>query len=110
MITMKTFAKNFTAFDTKFIYNPPDAPWFGGIWERNIGSMKHHLKRVIGDKKLTYEEFTTVLVQIESCLNSRPLCPISDNPEEFEALTPGHFLTGEALTAPIEHIFRNGRK
>lgn len=94
--------KKLVEFNTKFVFNPPAAPWFGGIWERNIGSMKHHLKRVIGDKKLTYEEFSTVLVQIESCLNSRPLCPISDNPEEFEALTPGHFLVGEALTAPIE--------
>lgn len=89
-------------FKTKFIFNPPAAPWFGGIWERNIGSMKYHLKRVVGDKKLTFEEFSTVLIQIEACLNSRPLCPLPDNPEECDALTPGHFLVGGALTAPIE--------
>ncbi|XP_072377272.1 uncharacterized protein [Diabrotica undecimpunctata] len=35
---------------------------------------KYHLKRVIGDSSLTYEELSTVLAQIEACMNFRPLC------------------------------------
>ena len=31
-------------------------------------SMKSHLKRVVGSIKLTFEELTTVLAQVESCL------------------------------------------
>lgn len=27
----------------KFIFNPPYSPTLGGIWERSIGSAKHHL-------------------------------------------------------------------
>lgn len=87
---------------TKWIFNPPAAPHFGGKWEAAVKSVKFHLKRIIGDSVLTYEEFTTLLVQIEAILNSRPLCPLSEDPEDCSALTPGHFLTGDALTAVPE--------
>jgi len=42
---------------------------------------------------------STLLAQIEACLNSRPLQAMSDDPEDLAALTPGHFLVGSALTA-----------
>lgn len=87
---------------TKFHFNPALSPWMGGIWERGIGSIKHHLKRTVGSKILNYEELTAILIQIEAILNSRPLTPLNDNPDELESLTPGHFLVGGALTAPAE--------
>lgn len=40
-----------------------------------------------------------MITQIEACLNSRPLCPLEDNPDSLIALTPGHFLIGQALMA-----------
>lgn len=78
---------------------PPAAPHFGGLWEAGIKSTKYHLKRIIGDGTLTFEEMTTTLCQIEACLNSRPLCPITNDPEDFEVITPGHFLIGRPLLA-----------
>ncbi|XP_029168783.1 uncharacterized protein LOC114938832 [Nylanderia fulva] len=68
-------------------FNPPAAPNFGGLWEAAVKAMKHHLRRVIGDATLTYEEMTTLLAQIEACLNSRPLQPLSDDPEDVAAHT-----------------------
>jgi len=81
----------------KFI--PERAPHFGGLWEAAVKSMKQHLKKVVGETKLTFEECCTVLTQVEACLNSRPLCPLPDSDEGLEALTPGHFLIGRPLEA-----------
>jgi len=84
---------------TKWLFNPPASPHFGGQWEAGVKSVKHHLRRVVGDTLLTYEEMNTLLTQIEAVLSSRPLTPLSNDPEDLEALTPGHFLTGSALKA-----------
>lgn len=78
---------------------PGNAPHLGGLWEAGIKSVKTHLKRVIGEQILTYEEFYTVLVQIEAVLNSRPLTPMSSDVNDLSVLTAGHFLTLEPLHA-----------
>lgn len=79
----------------KFI--PEHGPHFGGLWEAAVKSAKYHLKRVMGNVKLDFEELTTVLTQIEACLNSRPLTPLYTADDGVEALTPGHFLIGRPL-------------
>ena len=61
--------------------------------------MKRHLHRVAAPKKLTYKEFATLLVEIELVLNSRPLGPISVDPDDIHLLTPAHFLIGGPLMA-----------
>ena len=71
------------------------APHFGGFWEAAVKSMKICLRRIVSTHKLTFEEFTMIFMQIESCLNSRPLAPLQYDEECIEALTPGHFLIGK---------------
>jgi hypothetical protein len=81
---------------------PPHSPHMGGIWEAGVKSCKHHFKRIVENALLRYEELYTLLTLIESCLNSRPITPMSNDPHDLEALTPGHFLIGAPLTAPLE--------
>ena len=76
---------------------PPAAPHQGGLWERAVQSVKHHLKRQMGSFTPTWEEILTILTQIEACLNSRPLTPLYDDPNDEPALTPGHFLIGSSF-------------
>ncbi|XP_063931818.1 uncharacterized protein LOC135143809 [Zophobas morio] len=72
---------------TKFHFMPPRSPHVGGLWERAVRSVKHHLHRVMGDASLTYEEFYTLLTGIEACLNSRPITPLSLDPHDLDADT-----------------------
>lgn len=81
----------------KFI--PSLSPHMGGLWEADIKSCKHHLKRVMGNALFTFEELSTALIQIEACLNSRPLAPLSTDPDNLQPLTPAHFLVGESMTS-----------
>ncbi|XP_072377907.1 uncharacterized protein [Diabrotica undecimpunctata] len=78
---------------------PPKLPHFRNLWEAGVKSMKSHLKRVVCNAHLTYEEFSTILTQVESVLNSRPISALSSDPNDLCPLTPAHFLIGRPLTA-----------
>lgn len=71
----------------------------GGLWEAAVKSTKYHLVRILGDTRVTYEEFYTILAQVKAILNSRPLCALSNDPSDLQSLAPGHFLIGAPLTA-----------
>jgi hypothetical protein len=58
---------------TAWHFIPAASPHFGGMWEAGVKSVKHHLRRIVGNHTLSMEEFGTLLCQIEACLNSRPL-------------------------------------
>lgn len=99
---------------TEWRFITPAAPHQGGLWEAAVRSMKHHLRRVVGAQVLTAEGLITVLAQIGAVLNSRPLSALSDDPEDLQAITPAHFLLGEALVQPCgtrqEQVPANRRK
>ncbi|XP_071646576.1 uncharacterized protein [Temnothorax longispinosus] len=83
----------------EWTFIPPYSPHVRELWEAAVKSAKSHLKAVIKPTSLTFEELTTVFAQIEAILNSRPLTPVSADPSDLTALTPGHFLVGAPITA-----------
>ncbi|XP_055370715.1 uncharacterized protein LOC129605155 [Condylostylus longicornis] len=93
----------------QFNFSPPRSPHFGGLWEAAVKSTKKLLRQTLKSASLTYEELSTVLAEAEAVLNSRPLTPLSSSPNDYCALTPGHFLIGEPLTA-IPETEQNDKK
>lgn len=87
---------------TTWHFSPAGAPHFNGLAEAAVKSVKLHLKKTIGDTILSFEEFLTLLIQVEACVNSRPLCALSSSPNDMAALTPAHFLIGQPIVCPPE--------
>ena len=75
-------------------FNPPASPWMGGAWESLIKSVKRALKAIVRDRLFTDEALYTFLCEIESILNHRPLTAVSDDINDYDSLTPNHYLTG----------------
>ena len=90
-----------TERNIKWSFSLTKAPWYGAIWERLVQSAKKCLKKVVGKTTLTFLELQTVLIEVESILNSRPLCCLFDDDIE-EPLTPNHLLFGRAL--PLHNV------
>ncbi|XP_063979928.1 uncharacterized protein LOC135163953 [Diachasmimorpha longicaudata] len=73
-------------------FTPPLSPHFGGMWEAAVKSFKHHLIRVTRNTLLTFKELNTLIIKIEPIRNSRPITPMSADPNDLQAHSPGHFL------------------
>ncbi|KAL1272022.1 hypothetical protein QQF64_031038 [Cirrhinus molitorella] len=82
-----------------FHFNPPNAPHFGGAWEREIRSVKTALRITIGSQTVTEEVLSTVLIEVEGILNSKPLGYTSSNVADFDPVTPNYLLMGRPDSA-----------
>ena len=68
-----------------------------------VGSVKACLRKVLGDSRLTFDEFSTVLVELEGTLNSRPLTYEYDE-VEHEVLTPSHLIFGKRIQSMPDEL------
>ena len=100
--TQKIVSEFCTSQHIKWKFIPKCAPHFGRLWEAAVKCIKTHLRLIVSSIKLTYEELTAVLAQVECCLNSRPLVALPSDNDRIELLTPGHFLIGHPLEAHLD--------
>ena len=66
----------FASHGIKWQFIAERAPWWGGFYERLIGTVKRCLKKVLGKASLKIFEVTTILTEVEATLNSRPYLPV----------------------------------
>ena len=88
----------------KWRFTPPSTPHQGGIWERLVRSFKRVLYTILGTRRLTDEVLNNTFCLVEYALNSRPLTPVSADPNDLGAITLNHFLLGNQETG-IPSIF-----
>ena len=97
-LDQEKISNELTARGVRWIFNPPAAPWFGGVWEALVKSVKRALKVMLGNVLTVDEVFLTAVAEVEAMLNSRPLVygGSSDSPTDFSVITSNHFLHGRA--------------
>ena len=80
----------------KWVIQPPAVPHTSGVWDRLVQITKKHLKSAVADRLLSDIELTTLLAEVESIVNNRPITTVSDDPEDCSVLTPNHFFLQKA--------------
>jgi hypothetical protein len=77
-------------------FRPPSAAWKGGHYEIFVKQIKFHLRRCLTKGIFphisTFSHLSTLLCEIQTAINSRPITFDSSNPNEERPLRPIDFL------------------
>ena len=73
-------------------FNPPAASHMGGVWERQVRTIRRVLTGITTEQTLDDEGLLTLLTIVEGIVNSRPITKLSDDPKDSSPLTPNHLL------------------
>ena len=85
------YRENFSNYEIQHIRIPLFSAWVGATWERLIRTVKNCLYKTIGRARLSYFELLTVLSDVQSAINARPLTYMSSD-NDLEVITPSSFL------------------
>jgi len=80
----------------QWVFNLEKAPWWGGLFERMMRSVKRCLRKTIGRVRLTLDKLQTALSKVEMIVNSLPLSYVSMDSIQ-EPITPSHLIMGRRL-------------
>ena len=89
--------------------NPPESSHMGGVWERQIRTVRNVLSSLLKDspKRLDDESLRTLFAEVEAIVNSRPLAVDNLNDETVDPLTPNHLLTMKSkVVLPPPGVFQ----
>ncbi len=92
----KTIEKYVTEQNREWVFNPPHASHFGGIWERQIGTAGCILDAMfleLGSPQLTHELLVTLMAEATGIINSRPIAALPSEVDQPQLLTPNMLLT-----------------
>ena len=78
--------------EIQWCFNPPAASHMGGVWERQIRTVRSILTNLVGQQTLSDEKLTTLFCIVEAIVNGRPITKLSDDPKDLKPLTPNDIL------------------
>lgn len=81
-------------YGCEFLMNTPSSSHMGGIWERQIRTIRSVLTAILDQsaKRLDSASLRTFLYEVMAIINSRPLTTEHLNDPNIEPLTPNHIL------------------
>ncbi|XP_060571866.1 uncharacterized protein LOC132730037 [Ruditapes philippinarum] len=80
--------------DCQWVFNSPHSSHMGGVWERMIGVSRRILEAMLLEvKSLTHDVLVTLMAEVSAIINSRPIVPVSNDPDIPEVLSPSSLLT-----------------
>ncbi|XP_048002611.1 uncharacterized protein LOC125239152 [Leguminivora glycinivorella] len=89
----------------KWKFIPQLAPWHGAFYERLVGLVKHCMKRTLEKRLLNDTQLHTIIKEIETVINSRPLTRVG--PDMEAVLRPCDFLSlGRCLNLEMSEDYR----
>ncbi|KAI8513813.1 hypothetical protein Bbelb_081370 [Branchiostoma belcheri] len=80
-------------------FSPPKGSHFGGVWERQIRTIRQVLNAIMKKNPLDDEGLHTLLCEAESIVNGRPITAVNNEVDDLEALTPNRLLTMKMKTS-----------
>ena len=104
IMSHETVIQHLMGLRIEWKFNLERAAWWGGVFERLIGSMKRCLRKLIGRATLTYDELLTAVTEVEMVINSRPISYVSSDDLE-EPLTPSHLLAGRRILGLPDNLY-----
>ncbi|KAK3712744.1 hypothetical protein QZH41_003350 [Actinostola sp. cb2023] len=92
--------------NVKWTFNPPAGSHHGGVWERCIRTVRKIMNAILKEQTVDDEGLLTLMCEVESIINGRPITKVSDDPKDLEALTPNHLLLLKSRITLPPGIFR----
>ena len=80
----------------EWVLNPPHASHFGGVWERQINTIRRVLDAMfveLGKTQLTHELLITLMAEVVAIVNARPISALPSDPDDPRPLSPAMLLT-----------------
>ena len=87
----------------EWLFNPPHSSHFGGVWERQIGTIRRVLDAMLldlGKHQLTHDLLVTLLVEVTPIVNARPIATIPSDTDDPHPLSPATLLTMKTCPLP----------
>ena len=78
--------------NVKWTFNPPAGSHNGGVWERCIRTVRKVVLAILKEQQLDDESLNTLMCEVESVVNVRPVTKLCEDPRDNEPLTPNNLL------------------
>ena len=88
--TKSKITETLTDMEITWIFNPPGASHMGGVWERQIRSVRNVIQGLVAQQPMQEDSLVTLMTQVERILNSTPITKLSHDPNDDSPLTPNH--------------------